>query len=79
MNGLHAIDPARRYLTADVPAIITADTSSACLEATAGSEFRVLQKTAGCGGASRESQGMPGMIACVMTWEGAAEPGLLLF
>jgi CheY-like chemotaxis protein len=45
MNGLQAIDQVRQYLDTDVPAIIiTADTSSACLEATAGSELRVLQK-----------------------------------
>lgn len=45
MNGLEAIAQARQYLGAEVPAmIITADTSGACHEATAGSEFRVLQK-----------------------------------
>ncbi|MBH3426259.1 hybrid sensor histidine kinase/response regulator [Pseudomonas alkylphenolica] len=45
MNGLQAIAQARQYLGTDVPAmIITADTSGACHEATAASEFRVLQK-----------------------------------
>ncbi|MFY0727194.1 ATP-binding protein [Pseudomonas sp. NFX15] len=45
MNGLQAIAQVRQYLDTDVPAIIiTADTSSACLEATAAGEFRVLQK-----------------------------------
>jgi signal transduction histidine kinase/CheY-like chemotaxis protein len=45
MNGIEAIGHARRYLASQVPAIIiTGDTSTACLEATADSEFRVLQK-----------------------------------
>ncbi|MGE8153912.1 ATP-binding protein [Pseudomonas vancouverensis] len=45
MNGLEAIHRARGYLNAVVPAIIiTGDTSSACLEETAASHFRVLQK-----------------------------------
>lgn len=45
MDGLEAIRRARHYLNEPVPAIIiTGDTSAACLETTAGSEFRVLQK-----------------------------------
>jgi len=45
MNGLEAIERARQYLDMAVPAIIiTGDTSTACLDATAGGEFRVLQK-----------------------------------
>ncbi|SEN45167.1 His Kinase A (phospho-acceptor) domain-containing protein [Pseudomonas sp. ok272] len=45
MNGLEAIRRARHYLNEAVPAIIiTGDTSGACLDSTAQSEFRVLQK-----------------------------------
>lgn len=45
MNGLEAIKRVRRYLNEAVPAIIiTGDTSPACLEETAASQLRVLQK-----------------------------------
>ncbi|AWY42188.1 response regulator [Pseudomonas putida] len=45
MDGLEAIRRARHYLKEAVPAIIiTGDTSAACLEATAASGLRVLQK-----------------------------------
>ncbi len=45
MNGLEAIDRVRKYLNEAVPAIIiTGDTSPACLEEIAASDFCVLQK-----------------------------------
>jgi CheY-like chemotaxis protein len=45
MNGIEAISRARQYLNEAVPAIIiTGDTSTACVETTASSGFRILQK-----------------------------------